>query len=183
MPAGDLCPECPNRSSGRDRPDSGGSGQPVVSCPNPHRKPPACNVMRVSFRISPCTDGRRIADADARRVQVTRRLTAARLRYCGLAELIDGATLIVSELVTNAIVHSGGTQITVTLAVCDGSLYISVHDEMPGSPKAHTTSDEAECGRGLLLVDCLAGAHGGTWGTSDEGATTWCRLALPKDQP
>ncbi|MFD4976619.1 ATP-binding protein [Streptomyces sp. NPDC058424] len=139
--------------------------------------------MSVSFGVSRCGAGRRIADADARRVQMARRVTAARLRYCGLTELIDDAALIVSELVTNAIVHSGGTQITFTMAIRDSSLCISVHDEMPGGPTVHNASSEAERGRGLFLVECIANAHGGTWGTSDAGATTWCRLTLPKVQP
>ncbi|MFB7575494.1 ATP-binding protein [Streptomyces sp. NPDC056165] len=139
--------------------------------------------MSVSFGVLRCGAGGRIADADARRVQMARRVTAARLRYCGLTGLVDDATLIVSELVTNAIVHSGGTQVTFTMAIRDGSLCISVHDEMPGGPTVHNASSEAECGRGLFLVECFANARGGTWGTSDAGATTWCRLALPKVQP
>ncbi|MFF4795061.1 ATP-binding protein [Streptomyces sp. NPDC001276] len=139
--------------------------------------------MSVSFRLSPCGAGRRITEADARRVQMARRVTSARLRYCGLTRLIDDATLIVSELVTNAIVHSGGTQITFTMAIRDDSLHISVHDAMPGGPTVHNASDEAERGRGLFLVECIAEAHGGTWGTSDKGATTWCHLSLPKVQP
>ncbi|MEV8077119.1 ATP-binding protein [Streptomyces pseudogriseolus] len=113
---------------------------------------------------------------------MARKLTAARLRYCGLEALVDDATLIVSELVTNAIQHGGGVQVTFTMTVRDGFLHLAVHDETPGRPVARNAPDDAECGRGLFLVDCLASAHGGTWGTSDDGTTTWCCLAVPGGQ-
>ncbi|MER6571063.1 ATP-binding protein [Streptomyces sp. NPDC001093] len=136
------------------------------------------DLMSVCFCVSPGSNGCDVAEPDARRVQMARRVTAAWLRYCGLPDLVDDATLIVSELVTNAIVHSSGSQVTLTLAVRDGFLRIAVHDETPGEIAARNAGSDAECGRGLFLVDHLAAAHGGTWGTSDEGATTWCRLAL-----
>ncbi|MFF0114758.1 ATP-binding protein [Streptomyces prasinus] len=139
--------------------------------------------MSVHFEISPGRAGGDIAEHDARRVQMARRVTAARLRYCGLESLVDDAALIVSELVTNAVQHSGGTQITFTLTVDAGFLRISVHDEMPGRPVVRNTGDDAERGRGLFLVQCLTAAHGGTWGTSNDGATTWCHLALPGGRP
>ncbi|WP_243762151.1 ATP-binding protein [Streptomyces sp. Tu 3180] len=112
-----------------------------------------------------------------------RRLAAARLRYCGLETLVDDATLIVSELVTNAIQHGRGAQVTFTMTVRDGFLRMAVHDETTGRPVVHDADNDAEHGRGLFLVDCLTAAHGGTWGTSDGGATTWCHLAVPDGRP
>lgn len=112
-----------------------------------------------------------------------RRLTHSCLARCGLYELIDDATLIVSELVTNAIVHGSGAQVTFTMTVCDRFLRLAVHNETPGRPVLRHAADNAECGRGLLLVDCLATAHGGTWGTSDDGTTTWCCLAVLAGRP
>ncbi|MFE8950553.1 ATP-binding protein [Streptomyces sp. NPDC007856] len=138
------------------------------------------DLMSVCFCVSTGSNGCDVAEPDARRVQMARRVTAARLRYCGLPDLVDDATLIVSELVTNAVVHSSGSQVTLTLAVRDGFLHIAVHDERPGDFTVHNADSDAERGRGLFLVDHLADAHGGTWGTSDEGATTWCRLALAR---
>ncbi|MGW5433895.1 ATP-binding protein [Streptomyces sp. NPDC004059] len=134
--------------------------------------------MSVCFAITPCHSGGGIAEDDARRVGMARRVAAARLRYCGLHTLVDDVTLIVSELVTNAIVHSGGTQVTFTMTINDGVLDLTVHDEMPGGPTAHDADHDAERGRGLFLVHFLAEEHGGKWGTSEEGATIWCRLPL-----
>ncbi|GAA3785839.1 ATP-binding protein [Streptomyces chiangmaiensis] len=132
----------------------------------------------MSFEVSPGSTGRTVAECDARRVGMARRVAAARLRYCGLGDLVDDATLIVSELVTNAILHSGGHQVTLSMAVRDGWLRISVHDQMPGGPTVRTADGDAERGRGLFLVESIADARGGGWGTDDDGATTWCALAL-----
>ncbi|MFF9221852.1 ATP-binding protein [Streptomyces viridosporus] len=139
--------------------------------------------MSVCFEVSPSRAGGGIPEGDARRVRMARRLAAARLRYCGLEPLIDDATLIVSELVTNAIQHGDGAQVTFTMTVRGGLLHLAVHDETPGQPVTCTAEDDAECGRGLFLVDRLAAAHGGTWGTSDDGATTWCCLTVPGGRP
>lgn len=141
-------------------------------------RPLTHDAMTLSFEVSPGDAGQSIAACDARRVGMARRVAAARLRFCGLHDLVDDATLIVSELVTNAILHSGGNQVTFTMAVRDGWLRISVQDEMPGGPAVCAAGGDAERGRGLFLVECIAGAHGGEWGTDDGGATTWCSLAL-----
>ncbi|MEU6813034.1 ATP-binding protein [Streptomyces sp. NPDC046831] len=134
--------------------------------------------MSVCFCVTPGSNRRDVAEDDARPVQMARRVTAARLRYCGPPHLVDDATLIVSKLVTNAIVHSSGAQVTLTLAVRDGSLLIAVHDETPDDIAVHHAGSDDERGRGLFLVGYLANAHNGGWGTSDKGATTWCRLSL-----
>lgn len=145
------------------------------------RPRPAHDRTSVCFEVSPPRNGNSVPEDDARRVRMARRVTAARLRYCGLEPLIDDATLIVSELVTNAIQHAASAQITFTMTVRGNYLHIAVHDETPSRPVIRDADDDAERGRGLFLVDCLAAAHRGTWGTSDDGTTTWCRLAVEAD--
>lgn len=139
--------------------------------------------MSVCFEVCPPQGESGIPERDALRVRMARRLTAARLRFCGLEPLVDDATLIVSELVTNAIQHGDGTRVTFTMAVRDGFLYLVLTAETPGRPVVRHADHDAECGRGLFLVDHLATAHGGTWGTSDDGTTTWCSLAVPDGRP
>jgi len=101
----------------------------------------------------------------------------------------DTAMLLVSELVTNSVMHSrsrrpGGT---VTVALCSGptSVLIQVRDDggpfgpqMPAERRADEGLSGAEHGYGLLLVDALAE----TWGTSatTDGRVTWCRLAIDR---
>jgi anti-sigma regulatory factor (Ser/Thr protein kinase) len=99
----------------------------------------------------------------------------------------DTAMLLMSELVTNSVMHSrsrrpGGT---VTVALCAGpaSVLIQVRDDggpfepqLPAAPGTPEGASGAEHGYGLLLVDALAE----TWGTSatTDGRVTWCRLAI-----
>ncbi|MEU6709632.1 ATP-binding protein [Streptomyces wuyuanensis] len=139
------------------------------------------DLMTVSFEISAGSTRRTVSEDDARRVQMARHLTAACLRFYFLDRLVDDATLVVSELVTNAIVHSGGTQVTFTMTVRDGYLHICVHDEMEDGPEIRVVDDDAEMGRGLFLVQCIARAHGGDWGIRDAGATTWCTFAVTEE--
>lgn len=89
--------------------------------------------------------------------------------------------LLLSELVTNAIVHSrsGEPGGTVTVAVSPGrtDVLVQVRDD-GGTSKprlAAVPGDGAECGYGLRLVDALADS----WATvsCSEGRVTWCRVS------
>jgi anti-sigma regulatory factor (Ser/Thr protein kinase) len=88
--------------------------------------------------------------------------------------------LIVSELLTNALLHSGTTEISLNITVRDGSLHIAVGDGMPGAAEPREAGEGAESGRGLALVEALVEESGGAWGTSADGATTWCHLMVPE---
>jgi serine/threonine-protein kinase RsbW len=89
--------------------------------------------------------------------------------------------LLVSELVTNAIVHSrsGAPGGTVTVALCPVSAGILVQVRDDGGPSepclAEIGTDGAEHGYGLLLVDALADS----WGTipGPDSRVTWCRVS------
>lgn len=69
-------------------------------------------------------------------------------------DLIDTARLLTSELATNAIIHSDATNGTFALEVRSFGccLSIEVHDSSPNAPVVRTVTDDAEHGRGLLLV-------------------------------
>ncbi|MFI9830822.1 ATP-binding protein [Streptomyces sp. NPDC051913] len=136
-------------------------------------------VVCERFKVEPhCGAGPPREDA-ACRVGAMRRLVAARLGACGVGALVDEAMLIVSELLTNALVHSGTSEVSLNLAVREGFLVITVVDGMPGAAQLKQACDDAESGRGLELVAAVAEACDGAWGTSDAGAKTWCFLALP----
>ncbi|USQ85843.1 ATP-binding protein [Streptomyces phaeoluteigriseus] len=111
-----------------------------------------------------------------------RRIAAARLRYWGLQTLTDDVMLIVSELLTNALLHSGTTKIGLKLTVEEDFLHIAVSDGVPSRIAPGPAYEKAESGRGLTLVAALAQGHGGTFGISDGGATAWCTLALPPQE-
>uniref|UniRef100_A0AAU1IDF8 ATP-binding protein n=1 Tax=Streptomyces sp. NBC_00180 TaxID=2903632 RepID=A0AAU1IDF8_9ACTN len=108
-----------------------------------------------------------------RRHAPDRRRAASALRF---EALMDVVMLIVTELLTNALLHSGSTEISLRISVEDGCLRIAVRDGMPGSAEPRAATDTAESGRGLMIVEALAAEHSGTWGT--DGTETWCCLAL-----
>ena len=89
--------------------------------------------------------------------------------------------LLVSELVTNAVVHSqsgtpGGT-VTVALCPVSAGVLVQVRDDGGSSePRlAEIAAGSAEHGYGLLLVDALADS----WGTisGPDSRVTWCRVS------
>lgn len=109
-----------------------------------------------------------------------RRLTRARLHGWSVCEdTCDTAALVVSELVTNAIVHTASTHIVCELQDDAELVRIAVRDEgcSPGQP--HTAAQqrpEDEHGRGLLLVDAVCHA----WGTHEQGTGLLVWAELPR---
>jgi len=135
-------------------------------------------VLNERLRVTPRRGNALPLKEDAVRVGVMRRITAARLKYCGFDAVLDDAMLIVSELLTNALLHSGTTQIALTITLEKEDLHIAVGDGMPGCAAPKPTDTDAESGRGLALVEYVVQENGGTWGSRDAGATTWCRLKV-----
>jgi anti-sigma regulatory factor (Ser/Thr protein kinase) len=91
--------------------------------------------------------------------------------------------LLVSELVTNSLMHSksGAPGGVVTVVLCSGPAGVLVQVSDSGGPSepclSPGTADDDEHGFGLLLVDVLAER----WGSicSPEGRVTWCRVGGP----
>jgi len=89
--------------------------------------------------------------------------------------------LLISELVTNSVLHSrsGEPDGRVTVVLCSGPAGILIQVSDDGGPSEPHVSpicgDGAEHGYGLLLVDALAER----WGSicSPEGRVTWCRVS------
>jgi len=90
------------------------------------------------------------------------------------ASMCDDAVLLTSELVTNACRVSGAA-VTVTVALFADGVQVSVtDDDTDGVPRAIQPARLAESGRGLQLINTVAGA----WGTDQvaAGKTVWFRL-------
>ncbi|MET9149241.1 ATP-binding protein [Streptomyces sp. NPDC004042] len=134
-------------------------------------------LVEEDFPIKRRLPGELPPPADELRVSSIRRVTRERLTSCGLACVADDATLVVSELITNAILHSGGRHVRLTLDLHDDVLNIRVHDGVRGpGPIAQCPEYDDERGRGLALVQEIASSRRGAWGVCDNGATTWCEL-------
>ncbi|WP_181807554.1 ATP-binding protein, partial [Streptomyces shenzhenensis] len=111
-----------------------------------------------------------------------RRLVRARLTgWSVCADTCDTAALVISELVTNAIVHTASSRVVCELHDHDDTVRIAVHDEgcAPDEPHPSPQRPEEEHGRGLLLVDALCQA----WGAQEHGPglLVWAELARQTD--
>jgi anti-sigma regulatory factor (Ser/Thr protein kinase) len=87
---------------------------------------------------------------------------------------LDDVTLLVSEVVTNAVLHSNsknGGKVTLAIADCYDFIHVDVVDA-GGEAAPHLCEDMlAEGGRGLMLVDMISqqwNVHEG-----DAGRTVW----------
>ncbi|NUS09896.1 MAG: ATP-binding protein [Streptomyces sp.] len=105
-----------------------------------------------------------------------RRLLVDHLAVWNLPHLADPAELIVSELVTNAVVHARkprGHLIRTRFELIGSGVRIEVHDASEEKPDAQVASSDGESGRGLALVDALTS---GRWGVGDRvgiGKMVW----------
>jgi GAF domain-containing protein/anti-sigma regulatory factor (Ser/Thr protein kinase) len=109
-------------------------------------------------------------------VRHARRFTRRTLRSWGIGEETDAVLLIVSELVTNALVHTGGP-VRLDLTLVNSRLRVAVADSSPRTPVKPTSIGwEATGGRGLLLVEAMSA----TWGTVpvSGGKQVWCEVPL-----
>lgn len=89
----------------------------------------------------------------------------------GMARSIPTACLVVSELVTNAMVHAR-THLTVHVSSADRRLRLAVRDASSDRPRLQRPHPGRTQGRGLQIVDSLSRA----WGvlpTRDGGKVVW----------
>jgi hypothetical protein len=111
--------------------------------------------------------------ASFRTPMAARLFVAATLERWGLGCLVDDAVLVVSELVTNAVVHAR-SDVVVTLSLTGDSVRLSVGDgsRQPPAPRPLGSFDES--GRGLSLVAAAASR----WGTDvgGRGKVVWVEL-------
>jgi anti-sigma regulatory factor (Ser/Thr protein kinase) len=119
----------------------------------------------------------------AESAQSARRQAAGRLQDWRLCHLTDDVTLIVSELVTNAICHGSGpiwhTVRRIRTAADDDVIRVEVGDYgsgWNGIPAPREAGDDTHCdGRGLYLVEAVS-SNWGTW-RLPHGYVVWAEFA------
>ncbi len=84
-----------------------------------------------------------------------RRFLMATLDDWGADQFADEALLLLSELVTNAVLHAG-TEIQITVQLANDVLRVEVHDGDPRLPIVRHYSVLSGTGRGLALVAVTA---------------------------
>ncbi|MFF1474137.1 SpoIIE family protein phosphatase [Streptomyces mirabilis] len=113
-------------------------------------------------------------EAEPSAVSTARSLAVAQMALWGLGQQAAATELIVSELVTNAVLHGSG-RIRLRLIRHQG-LTCEVHDASHSSPRQRHPRATDESGRGLLLVDQLSRR----WGTryTPDGKLIWAEPHL-----
>ncbi|MFF0295828.1 ATP-binding protein [Kitasatospora sp. NPDC004615] len=114
--------------------------------------------------------------ADLPAVSTVRRRLRAALDHWGVPELADTAELLTSELVTNALVHTGKGAEFDAQFTAEQRLRVEVHDRTSHLPGRRHPNEDATSGRGLLLVEALAD----DWGVQlrGDGKVTWFELSV-----
>ncbi|MFC5957819.1 ATP-binding protein [Streptomyces pratens] len=125
--------------------------------------------MQLEIRPDPAEVGR------------ARRWTRSRLAGSGIAAdepLAETLILLVSELVTNAVVHTGCPAVLrLSLpgtTAGEATVRLEVADRSDRAPVPRCVDGDATGGRGLALVDGLADRWG--WSTDGAGKRIWCEL-------
>jgi anti-sigma regulatory factor (Ser/Thr protein kinase) len=128
------------------------------------------------------------ATADIRRVSLTaqpqapraaRELAAAACSQWGCSHLVPTATLVASELTTNAVVHAG-TELEVSISRFGPRIRVAVRDHSSRPPTPRSVEPEAPSGRGMLLVAALS-----SWGVllTQGGKVVWAVLPAEANSP
>jgi CheY-like chemotaxis protein len=108
-----------------------------------------------------------------------RRFVEEQCTAWGFHAVLDDALLVVSELVTNAVVH-GESEAELRLIPGQGILRIEVADDGEAAPDPRLAGDDDEHGRGLLLISVLSTA----WGTEAApggGKVVWADLPVANE--
>jgi anti-sigma regulatory factor (Ser/Thr protein kinase) len=131
-------------------------------------------VRRVTEQLAPLPTAARDA----------RRFVARTLLDWELPRLVAPATLVVSELVTNSVVHAV-TVVDLTLTQVGRLLRVAVRDHGGGRPAARSqeVSESPLSGRGLLIVQALTRSWG-VFPARHSGKTVWAVLdaAAPRER-
>ncbi|MEU2052477.1 ATP-binding protein [Streptomyces bungoensis] len=121
---------------------------------------------------------------DLRGVRTARTFVHDRLRSWGLQDMSDALELVVSETVTNALVHAG-SDVDVRLRAFADHLRLEVRDSDTNPPVpsplslAEEENAEAEHGRGMLIVEALAEM----WSSSPNGLGKTVSMNMPITPP
>jgi DNA-binding NarL/FixJ family response regulator len=108
---------------------------------------------------------------DAATPRAARRFVTEALRTWDLDDLSDTITLLVSELVTNAVVHAG-SEVEVLVRLTSETACVEVTDSSEAAPAPRDALAEDTSGRGLALVEAMARR----WGVRSRpggGKTVW----------
>ncbi|UUU23527.1 SpoIIE family protein phosphatase [Streptomyces sp. DSM 40750] len=121
-----------------------------------------------------------IAQAEPERIAGARQQVRELLHDWNCGDQVDSAVLLVSEMLTNVLVHTDADALLVAEMTGDGGkrrMRIEVTDASDDLPHKRHPGELASSGRGLVLMDMLADA----WGVDPrgDGKSIWFELYEP----
>ena len=132
-------------------------------------------VLESTLRRWPPTKQRLRLAADTTAPRRARDFLGAACAEWDTPGFVEVGGLVLSELVSNAVLHVGGF-IDVSLRIADGLLSIEVRDDGGGVPAVVPPARRTVGGNGLDIVSRLTRS----WGVTpdpDGGKTVWCLVA------
>ncbi len=149
-------------------------GAPVPREPSGVEDGAAAETLRIS---------RSVRRADLKAVGEVRRALREMMRHRCRTEATDVAELLITELVTNALVHTDrGAEVSVSLTAA--RLRVEVRDHTARRPRPYVpTADDGTHGRGLVLVEALADDWGVDALALGGGKVVWFELDGRRDGP
>ncbi|MER5546451.1 ATP-binding protein [Streptomyces sp. NPDC002589] len=130
--------------------------------------------------ISPAGFAAHLLDPHPSSVRQARRFLQHCLGQWKLPAPNDNATLVVSELSTNALRHSGtpgSDPVWLAIILYTEELICAVADPSPKPPRTTALDSHSDAGRGLHVVSALSSSWG--WSPSPPpGKIVWARLPL-----
>lgn len=138
--------------------------------------------MHEDFDSAPDLSVPWLLPADPASVTLARHAIRQHLAAAGVtsADVIDTAELLVSELTSNVLKHTGGRP-SLRVVVGHHVIRVEVTDPAPALlPIERRFDAEAESGRGLLLVAALAQSWG--FGRQADQKLTWFELAVDAEE-
>ncbi|WP_432543135.1 ATP-binding SpoIIE family protein phosphatase [Kineococcus sp. SYSU DK002] len=122
-------------------------------------------------------EARLVLPPDTRAVRVARDYLRTTLAEWALAGACDEAELVVSELVTNAVLHTGSpTALTLRHDVSGAVLCVGVEDGSTRQPQPRDPGEDATGGRGMGIVEVVA--HRWWVAPRGDGKTVWADLLV-----
>ena len=121
-------------------------------------------------------------DGGASVVPQVRRWVRSLLSGADPMGVLDDVELVVTELISNTVLHAPGpVEITLGRSEC-GSLRVEVTDTWPTVPERRPVASGGTTGRGLNLVAALSDAWGvGPRADGRPGKTVWCEFGQGRD--
>lgn len=111
-------------------------------------------------------------------VAAARQWSARRTQRAGLDTMSETVALLVSEMVTNVVLHAR-TSCELSLRTCGPKVRVEVRDGNPALPEESKLADPlASSGRGMQLIRALSDACGADT-LPDGGKVVWFQMSDP----